>query len=232
MVEVLITAVVAIISAILGWLLSHYWQTKTYSLAVDSERAQWNADVVTWASNVIEVLSRLRYKFNTMERCKAVEGSSELSLQLSILIDQGRLYFPNVMRECYGQDKQPSRQGYRSIVLDPLVAAFEVSRGAFLDFDVSDDNERYGDNVYSRALQVYQNAFLSFIETVLLIQKTHSSLIKRLEETGDSVNASKLKSILSPDSDGVPVPNGSKYWLGEGGVIPNEATIIGAKKTT
>lgn len=228
MVEVLITAIVAIVSAVLGWLLSHYWQSKSYSLAVDNERSQWNTDVEMWARNVIEVLSRLRYQFDTMEQSKAVEVSSELSLQLSILIDQGRLYFPNVMRECYGQHKQPSRQGYRSFVLDPLVAAFKISKGTALYFDVSGGNARYGNNMYSRALQVYQNAFLSFIEAVLLIQKTHDSLIKRLDETGDSINASKLKSILSPENKKDPSPRGAEYWLGEHGGIPNEADIIGA----
>lgn len=231
MIEVLVTAVVATFSAILGWLLSHYWQSKTYNLAVDNERAQWNADVEVWARNVVEVLSRLRYHFDTMERPEAVEASSELSLRPSILIDQGRLYFPNVMRDCYGQEKQPSRQGYRSVVLDPLKAAYEVSKGSCISFDVSGGNGRYGSNEYSRALQVYQNAFLSFMETVLLIQKTHYGLIKRLEETGDSVNASKLKSILSPENNKDPVPQGAEYWLGEDGVIPNETGIIGAKKT-
>ena len=97
MIEVLITAVVATFSAILCWLLSHYWQSNTYNMAVDNERAQWNADVEVWARNVVEVLSRLRYHFDTMERPEAVEASSELSLRLSILIDQGRLYFPNVI---------------------------------------------------------------------------------------------------------------------------------------
>ena len=73
MIEVLITAVVATFSAILCWLLSHYWQSNTYNMAVDNERAQWNADVEVWARNVVEVLSRLRYHFDAMERSNTKE---------------------------------------------------------------------------------------------------------------------------------------------------------------
>ena len=135
MLEALIAAVVAIFSAACGWLLSHRWQSKAYRLAVDNERAQWNANVEQWACHVIDVMTQLHYQFDKLEHAKAVDESCELAIKLSILVDQGRLYFPNVMRDQHGTERQVARQGYRSAVLDPLVAAVKIATGEKPSFD-------------------------------------------------------------------------------------------------
>ena len=226
MLEAFIAAVVAIFSAACGWLLSHRWQSKAYRLAVDNERAQWNANVEQWACHVIDVTNQLHYRFEKLEHAKAVEESCELAIRLSMLVDQGRLYFPNVMRDQHGTEKQISRQGYRSAVLDPLVAAVKVAEGVMPSFDVLSLGERYGSNQYSKALRLYQNAFLSLIESVLLVKKAHENLITRLEEVGDVANAKKLRSFLSPENGNGPIPPGERYWLGEDGVVPDERVIF------
>lgn len=99
MLETLIAAVVAILSAVCGWLLSHRWQSKAYRLSVDNERVHWNASVEQWVCQVIDVIARIHDNFNTLEHTKAVEKSNDLAVRLSVLVDQGRLYFPNVMRD-------------------------------------------------------------------------------------------------------------------------------------
>ncbi|WP_339117795.1 hypothetical protein [Halomonas sp. BMC6] len=146
MLEVVVTAVVAIFSAACGWLLSHRWNAKAYRLAVDNERAQWNASVEQWACRVIDVMVHLHYTFDKFEHVKAIEESRTLAIELSILVDQGRLYFPNVMRDQHGVEKQVSRQGYRSALLDPLVAAVKIAEGTKPSFDALGLKEKYGTN--------------------------------------------------------------------------------------
>lgn len=226
MLEIVVTAVVAIFSAVCGWLLSHRWNSKAYRLAVDNERAQWNAGVEQWACRVIDVMVNLHSNFDKLEHAKAVEKSCALAIKLSILVDQGRLYFPNVMRDQHGLEKQVSRQGYRSALLDTLVASVKVAEGTKPSFDTAALKEKYGTNPHSKALRLYQNAFLTLIESVLLVKKTHESLIERLDETGDKANAKKLKSLLSPEGGNGPIPPGERYWLGQEACIPDEGVIF------
>jgi len=229
MIEAFIAAAVAIVSAACGWFLSHRWQSKAYRLSVDNERGHWNANVEQWACQVIDIMTRIHDNFNRLEYKEAVEVSSDLVIRLSILVDQGRLYFPNVMRDVYGKEKQISRQGYRSAVLDPLVAAVKIAKGTAPSFDALALKEGYGANQYSKALKLYQNAFLSLIESVLLVKKTHESLIDRLNETDDKANAKKLKSFLLPENGNGPTPPGERYWLGEEGGTPDERVIFESK---
>ena len=226
MLEVLITAIVAIFSAVLGWLLSHRWQSKTYRLSVDAERASWNANVERWACDVIDVMAHIHYRFDVLEHESAVKESKELVIRLSILIDQGRLYFPNVMRDQYGMTKQSSRKGYRSAVLDPLVATVKIAKGVKPSFNALLLNEKYGVNEFSKAVRLYQNAFLSFVESVLLVKKAHENLIERLEDTQDIGNAKLLRSFLLPENGAGSIPPGEKYWLGEEGDIPDERVVF------
>lgn len=121
MFEVLIGSGIAFVSAICGWLVSHRWQLRNYRLAVDADRARWNESVERWASDVVDSMIRIQAHFEQLQHQEAIEKSGEQAISLSVLVDQGRLHFPNVMRGAYGEGKQQSRQGYRSAVLDPLV---------------------------------------------------------------------------------------------------------------
>ena len=228
MTEVLIGSTIAFLSAVCGWFISHRWQAKNYRLAVDNERARWNAGVESWALQVVDVMVRMRSDFEQLSYSEAIAQSQELSLSLSVLIDQGRLYFPNVMRDVHGNSKQESRQGYRSAVLDPLVAAVKIAEGREPEFDLPDPNGKYGTNRNSKALRLYLNAFLSLIEYVLLVQASHEKLIARLREIGDHEGAQRLRSMLCPESGKGPMPPGHRYWLGEesGPQIPNESAIF------
>ena len=41
--------------------------------------------------------------------------------EISVLVDQGRLIFPNSHRACYPRDdRDAARHGYRNVVLDPI----------------------------------------------------------------------------------------------------------------
>lgn len=231
MLEALIGSSIAFLSALFGWWLSYRWQARNYRLAVDNDRARWNASVEDWAGRVIDMMVRMHVRFDHLEYAEAVEQSSELAISLSVLVEQGRLFFPNVMRDRYGEEKQVSRQGYRSAVLDPLVAAVRIARGAEPEFDLPDPKGKYGTNRNAKALRLYLNAFLSLIERVLLVQSSHQNLMARLEETGDLESARRLRSFLCPEDDGGPVPPGHRYWLGQesGPQIPSERAVFEGK---
>lgn len=230
MTNAVIVSGVAFLSAFCGWVLSHRWQKKQYRLAVSSERAQWNAGVRAWAADVVDVMIRLHAYFNKLEHKEAIERSAELAIALSVLVDRGRLYFPNVMRDQYGEDRQNSRQGYRSALLDPLVAAVKIAEGTRPEFDLPDPRGKFGVNRYSKALRLYLNAFLSLTERLLLVQDSHQELIERLRQTGDLTSAQRLERLLCPTGISEEPP-GHRYWLGqEGGPnIPNERRILGAE---
>ena len=228
MFQVVIGSGIALISAICGWLISHRWQLRNYRLAVDADRALWNQGIARWAAEVIGVMTRIYTHFENLDHQEAIEKSGDLAISLSVLVDQGRLYFPNVMRDSYGEQKQQSRQGYRSALLDPLVAAIKVAQGVQPEFDLPDTRKKYGDNRNSKALRLYLNAFLSLVERVLLVEASHQKLVARLSEVGDREEARQLQRLLCPAAGSGPVPPGHRYWLGQesGPQIPSESVIF------
>lgn len=229
MLDTLTVSGIALLSAAIGWLLSHRWQARSYRLAVTNNRMQWNQSVEEWAKRVIEVMVKLHTCFDRMDYENAVNEASDLAIALSILVEQGRLYFPNVMQEKYGQHKQSSRRGYRSAVLDPLVAAVKLSQGSKLTIDQDKIEARFGDNQYSKVLRLYLNAFLSMIEEVLLVRESHNSLISRMVDAGECDSASRLRNILCPEKNDAK-PLGHRYWLNPGAKdgVPNENKIFEA----
>lgn len=228
MLEVFAGSGVVFFSALCGWLLSHRWKARNYRLAVTSDRALWNSGVQQWAEKVIDKMVKIHCQFNSAEHSVAVLHSKSLALELSILIEQGRLYFPNVMRDRYGGGKQASRRGYRNAVLDPLVAAVAVAEGTVPEFDIPDVESKYGGNKCSKAVRLYLDVFLSLIESVLLVQSSNQRLVARLDDIGEREDAKKLSSFLCPENAGGPIPPGHRYWLGqEGGAeLPGEHAIF------
>lgn len=212
MINTLVVSGIALLSAAVGWLLSHRWQARSYRLAVTNNRMQWNQGVESWAQRVVETIVRLHTCFDRMDYEDAIKNSDELAITLSVLVEQGRLYFPNVMRDEYGQHKSMAKRGCRSAVLDPLVAAVKLAQGAELRVSPKAIEDRFGKNQHSKALQLYLNAFLSMIDYVLLIEASHKNLIARLIEANELDSAFKLRRLLCPEK-GDPEPSGHRYWL-------------------
>jgi hypothetical protein len=72
--------------------------------------------LLAWHGAVVDVLMRLEAIGD------GDEDKRELLARLSSLIEQGRFYFPNLVRGDFGQDKPPAYRGHRNIALDFLVA--------------------------------------------------------------------------------------------------------------
>lgn len=214
----MLEAVIALGGGVIGWALKHYWDSKHYQLAVRQNVENWTARVQEWSEEVISCLNRAHHALNWTEddpySTEQRELREELALELSTLVEQGRLYFPNENRSVHGETKQSARQGYRNAVLDPLVATVEFLRdGSALKFDVPDTNGKYGQNPYSRAVRLYSNAFLSFIEIILAVREGNRRRIDLVRRTGAETEARQLERLLCP-SDNAPPP-GHRYWLGE-----------------
>jgi len=71
-------------------------------------------EVFDWASAVLNLVPQLQSQTQS-----EVDGAK---LKLSALTDLGRLFFPNDTRDGYGNEKHPLNRGYRSKILDPLIA--------------------------------------------------------------------------------------------------------------
>jgi hypothetical protein len=52
---------------------------------------------------------------------------AEIRTGLSIQVERGRWFFPNVLRYEHGKAKDPAYRGLRQPVLDSIVAAFDIS---------------------------------------------------------------------------------------------------------
>lgn len=83
-----------------------------------------------WGHACLRVLSECEHLCSvTSSSCKTKDfhrQRNKVLTQLSSLISQGRLYYGNVRKDEYGQDKYPAHRGYRPVILDPLVAAYRI----------------------------------------------------------------------------------------------------------
>lgn len=78
--------------------------------------------LLEWHGRVVEVLLELRANPKETDDSRR----RQLLLSLSSLIEQGRFYFPNIRPEEFGTEKPPAYRGYRNIVLDFLVASYNL----------------------------------------------------------------------------------------------------------
>jgi len=115
--------------------------------------------------------------------------------ELSALADQGRLFVPNIRREEYGQHKLHANQGYRSTVLDPIVAAVQVL------------NDHAYEGAQAAYLKALRKHFVSQFSLVLRLEPYNAKLARQLASTYR--RGGKEDDPLVPDS----VPSGSEALL-------------------
>lgn len=222
---------VGLIVGLVGWALKHFWDTKHYRLALRENVENWTERVRDWSERVIECLNQAHYEFNVSDveplPHERAQARQELALRLYTLVEQGRLYFPNENRSLYGQSKQAARQGYRSAVLDPLVATVKLLRGeSEPNFDFPGSIEKYGQNRYARAVRLYSDAFLSFAEVIVAVREGNRRRVDLLRKVGSAHEAKRLERLLCP-SDATPPP-GHRYWLGleKDLMVPNVEDVL------
>ncbi|TGK55733.1 hypothetical protein [Leptospira kanakyensis] len=78
-------------------------------------------NLVEWHSDTVNILIKLQF---TAKNNKPLD---DLKADLSIQIEKGRFFFPNInKKDNFGIDKPKAYQGYRSLALDFLVYSFEI----------------------------------------------------------------------------------------------------------
>lgn len=98
-------------------------------------------DVLHWAIACISLLRSVQVRLASNSDDAPLDEAAVIDAQadLSALIDHGRLFFRNVnpgsgRPQDHGLEKNPAYQGFRPMILDPLVAVFdglELVRGPF-----------------------------------------------------------------------------------------------------
>lgn len=113
-----VSIVVAAVAAFLVW---GQWR----------ERQLRKDDVLRWANSVIEALQSLylltRLGDEVVDDQFRRRAITQLALDTSVLVEQGRLFFRNAPDPEHGKDKLPAYRGYRPELLDPIVVAHQIA---------------------------------------------------------------------------------------------------------
>ena len=144
MIEILATAVAALAA------LGGFFAWRTEQLRRD--------EVLAWGLQAIDALQRLNL------RCEhdgaAADGNgdiAETARQISVLAEQGRIFFQNASPHEYGQEKEQAYQGYRPLILDQLVFSFFVARSWET---MSSDERRAG----TKVVKLCKDRFVSLLQ--------------------------------------------------------------------
>ena len=124
----LIVTVVSAIFAIIGAIASHLETRRQEKIRVESLRQHVDSATLEWGAAAIDVLGRMAM-FGKTRRQQTSEQSFEtnkvnLMMQLSSLIERGRMYFPNIDPQKKGAQKEGAYRGTRPPILDALVFAY------------------------------------------------------------------------------------------------------------
>ena len=117
-----VLSIVAIVISVMFSIFSIVWTLKSKRYELTSV---YRKEMISWYSDVTELLNALR---DDISLKKDSEVKDKLS-KLSVFIDQGRFYFPNIVTdEKHGKEKPTAFQGHRVITLDLLVAYYDIAR--------------------------------------------------------------------------------------------------------
>jgi hypothetical protein len=95
------------------------------------ESALRRADVLAWANDAIrELQSLLLISMPDQNELVAAARKARLTdivFNTSVLVERGRLFFKNEIRDDHGQDKDLAYRGYRPLILDQIVLAHQIA---------------------------------------------------------------------------------------------------------
>ena len=134
--------------------------TKKYELAYSQRQ-----ELLNWYSETVEVLILLRQKLTVKKEDKIDDLA-----RLSMLIEKGRFFFPNVdKKDGHGKNKPTAYRGHRQVILDFLVFSYDIFN--------RDDAEKY----FGHVLRL-QKLFTSKIFDILT-PKSYVKSVKRYTGT-------------------------------------------------
>lgn len=96
------------------------------------ESALRRADVLAWANETIyELQSLLLVCILDEDQLDATAKRAKLTeivFNTTALVERGRLFFKNEVRDDHGQDKELAYRGYRPTILDQIVLAHQIAK--------------------------------------------------------------------------------------------------------
>jgi hypothetical protein len=106
--------------AVAAFIYSYLTSTKKYELT-----SQYRAEILGWYAGTLDILMRL--KMEAMHDIPDQGLKNELLSGLSVKIETGRFYFPNIDKgDKFGEGKPLAYQGYRNLMLDFLVFSYQI----------------------------------------------------------------------------------------------------------
>ena len=155
------TILAALFGALSTALVSIYIFHQRRKFEYTAEVTQSKRDMHSWANSVIDQMKRLEAAVEEQEVRGVLMGErgDERTLailkELSILVDQGRLIFPNSHRnERIPENRDAARHGYRNLVLDPVKAT--IDRG-------------FEGKLNTEAIMMMNGSFLTWVDAVLAL---------------------------------------------------------------
>lgn len=114
--------------AMLGAVISHSETQRQKKLQLQQLRTQVDGASLNWGSDAIGLFAEagaLAHLCKTPVSTDVIESrKADLGARLSAMVDQGRLFFPNIDPEGKGAEKMGAFRGYRPPILDALMYAY------------------------------------------------------------------------------------------------------------
>ena len=124
----LIVTVGSAVFAMIGAIASHLETRRQEKIRVETLRMHVDGASLDWGAAAIDVLGRM-VMFARTRRQQSNDQSFQtnkvnLMMQLSSLVERGRMFFPNIDPEKKGAQKEGTYRGTRPPILDALVFAY------------------------------------------------------------------------------------------------------------
>lgn len=95
------------------------------------ETGRRKAEVHSWVDESLECLCELRLltdeKKKFLSDDQTIERINSLYVNSSTLVERGRIFFCNKIKDSFGSDKLKAYRGYRPDILDQLMVAHEIA---------------------------------------------------------------------------------------------------------
>lgn len=124
----LIVTVASAIFAIIGAITSHLETRRQERIRVETLRMHVDGASLDWGFQAIDVLGRIAMFARTRRSQTSDQAfhnnKVNLMIQLSSIIDRGRMFFPNIDPSGKGAEKEGAYRGSRPPILDAMVYAY------------------------------------------------------------------------------------------------------------
>lgn len=121
-----ISAGVAVLSLVMNWMIIRRQlviQAEQISATLDGEKAKWLAEVLTTFGDASALVQS---RIGVYTEAEFLGRRIDIANRFSALADHGRVYFPNVAPDEYGNNKLYAFRGKRRPVLDAVILAHDV----------------------------------------------------------------------------------------------------------